>query len=427
LYLFWRLGLSAGGIAYALLKKHSDWPGTWLSPNKVIVLCAAGAMVLVVALTLLATVGDPLLPGLLSDSMHWQPTIVLYCVLALLALNFAAIGLIWRTFYSVLDLWLLLILFTVTIELTMTGIVWGRFSLGWYVERTLGLFSGLLVLMLLLTETHRLYRQNMLRASARELERERQLLVRDATAASIAHELKQPLSAILMNAQVGQLKVSQNDNGILSLFDDIAEDSHRATAIIESTRSLFGKSSANKQPSDINQLVRKSLALIGRDLTDSGISVDLRLDESLPSVVVNRLQMQELFLNLFTNAVEAMREHNEKANALTITSGPGDKGLVIGIQDTGPGIADANMEKIFDAFYTTKKNGIGVGLMICHSIVAAHGGSLRVVPGYAAGAAFEIHLPYDGGLASTEVGRFSSSSPQRLGSSDQVYPAAAGS
>lgn len=122
-----------------------------------------------------------------------------------------------------------------------------------------------------------------------------------------------------------------------------------------------------------------------------------------------------------------MREHNEKANALTITSGPGDKGLVIGIQDTGPGIADANMEKIFDAFYTTKKNGIGVGLMICHSIVAAHGGSLRVVPGYAGGAAFEIHLPYDGGLASTEEARFSSSSPQRLGSSDQVYPAAAGS
>ena len=412
LYLFWRPGLPAGAIAYALLKKQSDWPGTWPSPDRAIALCLASATALVIALTLLATAGDPLLPQLLSDSLHWKPTIVLYCVLVLLALNFVAIGLICRTFYSVLDLWLLLMLFTVTMELTMTSIIWGRFCLGWYVERTLGLFSGLLVLLLLLTETHRLYRQNMLRASAKERERERQLLIREATTASIVHELRQPLGAILLNAQAGHLQISHAgspEEGISAILGDIVQESLRAKDIIDSTRSLFGKTPASKRPSDINQLLRKTLRLITRDLKDAGVSIDLGLHESLRPIAVNHLQMQELFLNLFTNALEAMNEQKGTVRVLTVTSSPGEDGVVIRIRDTGPGITDADIGQIFDAFYTTKKIGTGVGLTICHSIVTAHEGSLRVVPETATGATFEVYLPYNDASTSIAIERISSS------------------
>jgi signal transduction histidine kinase len=423
LYLFWRPGLPVGAIVYALLKKRSAWPGGWPSPDQVVFLCLAGAALLVVALTVLTTAGDALMPRLLSDSRHWHPTIVLYCALGLLLLDFIAMGLVCRTFRSVLDLWLLLTLFTVAMELTMTGIIWGRFCLGWYVERTLGLFSGLLVLMLLLTETHRLYRQNILRASDRERERERQLLIRDATVAAIAHELRQPLSAILLNAEVGQIKVDAGDNDVHSLFGDIAQASHRASEIIVSTCSLFYSEAVAREPSDMNLILRKSLALIGRNLKEHRISVTLELDEPLPLIPVNRLQMEELFLNLFTNAIDAMGEESAGSRDLVVSCGPRDGDLVITVRDTGPGIPSASMRRIFDPFYTTKKNGTGVGLMICHSIITAHGGWLRVVPEYTAGAAFEIHLPGGGGGGIVEPERptsSESSDPAR-----RAYPVAA--
>jgi signal transduction histidine kinase len=255
--------------------------------------------------------------------------------------------------------------------------------------------SGLFVLLMLLVETNRLYARTVLLVRAQVWERENRLMIRDAIAASIAHELRQPLAAIMLNAQTGRRRIPEQDGLISSILSEVVKDCHRANDIIESTRAIFGKSGTQKTSSNINQLVRDTLAMISRDLRDLDVSVDLRLDP-LPPIDVNRLQIQQAFLNLFMNAAEAMSAIADGPRMLTIRSGSGENGLVIGVEDTGPGIAPADQERIFDAFFTTKQHGTGLGLSICRSVIDAHGGRLRAVPKAPVGAVFEIYLPYCG-------------------------------
>jgi signal transduction histidine kinase len=259
-----------------------------------------------------------------------------------------------------------------------------------------GLLSGLFVLAMLLAETNKLYARTVLLLTAQRRERENRLMVRDAIAASMAHELRQPLAAIMLNAQTGRRRISGQDEFLSSILNEIVCDSHRAGEIIDSTRAIFGKAATQKTSSNMNQLVRDTLLLVSRNFGDLGILVDLRLDP-LPPIDVNRLQMQQAFLNLFLNAAEAMSAVTDRPRMLTIRSAPGDNGLVIGVEDTGPGVAAVDQDRIFDAFFTTKKDGTGLGLSICRSVIDAHGGRLRAMPGAAAGARFEIYLPYCGG------------------------------
>jgi signal transduction histidine kinase len=125
--------------------------------------------------------------------------------------------------------------------------------------------------------------------------------------------------------------------------------------------------------------------------------VDLRLDDPLPPIVVNPIQIQQVFYNLFMNAAEAMGSVADRPRMLTIRSSAGENGVVIRVEDTGPGITPADQERVFETFYTTKQQGTGLGLSICRSIIAAHGGQLRVVATAPTGAIFEITLPSGGG------------------------------
>ena len=264
----------------------------------------------------------------------------------------------------------------------------------------IGLLSNLFVLLMLLVQTSRLYGRTVLQIRARQWEQENRFMIRDAIAASIAHELRQPLTAIRLEAETGRQIVSRTDETLSAILDEIVRESCRASDIIESMRTLFGKTTAQKTQVNINQLVRDTLVMVSRDIQRLGISVDLRLDDALPPIVVNRLQMQQVFFNLFTNAAEAMRA-TPGSRILAIRSAIRDNGLVISVEDTGPGIAAADLERIFEIFYTTKDHGTGLGLSICRSVLDDHGGGLSAVAGMAAGAHFEIILPYGGG---TEAG-----------------------
>jgi signal transduction histidine kinase len=181
------------------------------------------------------------------------------------------------------------------------------------------------------------------------------------------------------------------------VLNEIVSDTYRAIDIIESTRALFGKSTSQKRPSNINQLVRDTLMMTSQDLRDLGVSVDLQLDDSLPPIAVNRLQVQQALYNLFMNAAEAMSSVTDRRRILTIESGSHDNGVVIKVGDTGPGITAADLDRIFDAFYTTKNHGTGLGLSICRSVITAHGGRLLASTKVPTGAIFEIYLPYSGG------------------------------
>ena len=397
LYLFWHIGLPLSVIGYTLLKDSPDWPHTaWLSPHKAIAAGMISAALWAAVLTLVATRGDTLLPQLMANSLGWSPSVAVFATGPILLLIAAAMALSWRRRSSALDLWLTLVLWGWFLELLLSTATTYRFGITWYFGRMIGLLSSLFMLLMLLAQTSKLYVRTVLQIKARQLEHENRVMIRDAIAASIAHELRQPLTAILLNAQTGQLHFAKSDDFVSSLLDGIVNDCHRATAIIESTRALTGKSTSQRTSLDINQLIRDSLALVSRTLRRLDVSVELRLDESLPPIVVNAIQMQQVFFNLFTNAAEAMGTVANRPRRLIIRSGSGENGVTIEVEDTGPGIAAADRERIFETFYTTKDQGTGLGLSICRSVIDAHGGRLHAMAGAATGATFQISLPWDG-------------------------------
>jgi C4-dicarboxylate-specific signal transduction histidine kinase len=201
----------------------------------------------------------------------------------------------------------------------------------------------------------------------------------------------------MLNVEAAQRHVPKPDEFICSILDDVVSDSHRAIDMVESTRAIFGKSSGGKSPADLNQLVRDTLVMISQVLRDRAVSVDLRLDASLPPIAVNRPQIQQAFFNLFTNAADAMSAVNDRPRILTIRTGSVENGLLVRVEDTGAGLSAADQKGILEPFYTTKGHGTGVGLLICRSVISAHGGQLRVKANAPAGTIFEIYLPHDGG------------------------------
>jgi signal transduction histidine kinase len=398
IYQFWHIGLPISVIAYTLLRHSGEWLRTSsVSPRKAIAICLVSATISVVALTVFAIVGESFLPKQMWDPIRatgglGQPG---YPVLVLIAV---AMAMNWRgRRSSLLDLWLMVVLWGSFLEVLAVTLTPIRFSLGWYLGRMTGLVSDLFVLLMLLADMSRVYAQAVLQFRTRESERENQLLIRDTITASIGHELRQPLAAIMLNAQAGQHGVSKPEGAAPSIFDDIVSDCHRANSIIVSTREMFGQSPTQKSSANMNQLISDTLALVSRDLRGQSVSVDLKLDSSLPPIAVNRLQMEQAFFNLFRNAAEAMSTVIDRPRLLTIRSSPGEDGLVIRVEDTGPGIDAAEQDRIFEPFFTTKKHGTGMGLAICRSVVGAHGGTIRIAASSPLGTTFEIFLPYERG------------------------------
>jgi signal transduction histidine kinase len=397
LYIFWHCGLPVSIIAYALLKNSPAWAHTAsVSPSKAMALCLLSATLLVGALTLLTTAGAPLLPQLLPDHTTWRPGQVVNLAVIMFSLFIGAMVVTWRRRSSVVDLWLLLVLLGWLAELLLTMLAAYRFSVGWYSGRIIGLLSGQFVLFLLLAQTSRLYMRAVQQVKARLWERENRLMIRDVITGSITHELRQPLGAIMLNAEVAKRLIHKPEE-LSVILDDVLADSRRANEIMEGTRAMFCKNIAQRHATSVNQLISGTLSMMSRELRDMGVSVELRLDTSLQPIAVNRLQIEQVFFNLFMNAAEAMSTITDRPRVLTVQSGFDDHGQVIKVEDTGPGISTADRERIFDSFYTTKNHGTGLGLSICRSIIAAHGGTLYATPRKPVGATFEIHLPFNSG------------------------------
>lgn len=394
LFFSWRVALPLGVIAFALLgKRHWKAEGA-ASSRRVIALCVAGVALLALAVTILIAKGQPFLPDLMSDDSHFKLALSVIVCLAMAGVSLAAMAMVWRCYGSILDLCLLLMLWIGFLEYCMNASISGRFSLGWYVLKGFGCISSLLVLVLLLVQTNKMYLGLIAMTSAQERERQRQLLVRDAIAASIAHEMRQPLAAISMNAAT-VLRLPPGDTLTSGIIRDILEDSRRANDMIKSTRELYKKSAGNNSSVNVNQLIRDTLAMDRRDLQSHGVTVELALAEDLPNAVIDRLQMQQVFMNLFMNAAEAMSANAGPRILWVRSESRGDR-IVISVQDTGPGIDVGDKERIFTPFFTTKDTGTGLGLAICQSVVEGHGGTLRAVQRSEPGACFEIALPCEG-------------------------------
>jgi signal transduction histidine kinase len=284
------------------------------------------------------------------------------------------------------------------IEIVLNGVFSNvRFSVGFYAARVYSFLAGAIVLVVLLSETTTLYSKLARSIKMQRHEREGRHLSMDATAASIAHEVKQPLAAIVANSDAAIRWLSKTPPDLdeaLEGLRSVVRDGNRASEIISGIRAMFKRSMAEKVSLDGNEIIREAIALIQSEIQKWQVSVRTELIEGLPRVVADKVQLQQVILNLVTNAVDAMSSVSDRTRVLHVRSElHRSDGVLITVEDSGPGIAPEDIERIFEPFFTTKSNGMGMGLSICRSIVEAHGGRLTALPTQPHGSAFRIVLP----------------------------------
>lgn len=229
-----------------------------------------------------------------------------------------------------------------------------------------------------------------------ELARVARLTTMGQMAASIAHEIKQPLAAIVANGNAGSCWLAHAPPSLdkaLACLNRVVKDGHRAGDIIESIRAIFMKSDEGRAPLDVNELIRDVLTLTHGVIQKGHVSVESELTNELPNVLGNRVQLQLVVRNLIVNAVEAMNSVSDRGRVLQIRSEIKPSGMRIAVTDSGMGIDPESADRIFHTFFTTKSHGMGMGLSICRSIVEAHGGQLSASPSHPHGSMFEIVLP----------------------------------
>ncbi len=215
--------------------------------------------------------------------------------------------------------------------------------------------------------------------------------------ASIAHEVNQPIAATVANAQAALRWLSAeppNLDEVRHALGCIARDGNRAGAVIRRIRSLIKGAPPRDEPVEINAAIREVIELTRGEATKTGVSVQTDVAEGLPLVRGDRVELQQVILNLILNAFEAMVEISEGSRELLITTGISELGdVLVAVRDSGPGLAPTALEHLFEAFHTTKPNGLGLGLSICRSIIEAHGGRLWASADAPRGAVFQFTLP----------------------------------
>ena len=214
--------------------------------------------------------------------------------------------------------------------------------------------------------------------------------------ASIAHQLNQPLAAILSNAEAAQKMLQREPVDLAELrdiCDDIVAEDHRAAEVIRRLGALFKRGSPKLVPLDVNELVRDTLDLMRTNLLTRQVTVLLELGAALPSVDGDRVQLQQLLLNLIVNAADAMDATPQAERLLIVSTALADGRVAVCVADRGPGIAEADRPKIFEPFWSRKEGGMGMGLTICRSIAEAHRGELNSRNAPEGGAVFCVQLP----------------------------------
>jgi PAS domain S-box-containing protein len=222
--------------------------------------------------------------------------------------------------------------------------------------------------------------------------------------ASIAHEVNQPIAAVVTNAQAALrwLNMQPPDpEEVRQALDRIVNQGRRAGDVISRMRALVRKAPPRNDQLDINEVIREVIALTRSELHRTGTLLQTQLAHGLPLVPGDRVQLQQVMLNLILNAVEAMSGSDEGSRELLIsTEADGANGVRIAVRDWGPGLEPESLDRLFDAFYTTKPDGMGMGLSICRSIIEAHGGRVWATTNVPQGAAFQFTLPHQGQTAS---------------------------
>ena len=239
----------------------------------------------------------------------------------------------------------------------------------------------------------RLARSNMMLQS----EQNNKLMNLEAMAASISHEVRQPLTAIAANGSAALRFLARSPpdlQEVRSALDTIVSDSHRAGQVFDNIRALFGSADRRHEPIDVNAMVFGVLRALRGELDDHGVTTRTELTSELPLVMGHRGQLQEVLLNLVRNAIEAMDAVQDGSRVLGVRTERHERdAIIVAVKDTGPGIDTEKLDGIFEAFVTTKPQGMGLGLAICRMIIERHSGQLTASSDGKRGALFQFVLP----------------------------------
>jgi C4-dicarboxylate-specific signal transduction histidine kinase len=214
--------------------------------------------------------------------------------------------------------------------------------------------------------------------------------------ASITHEVNQPITAAVTYALAARRWLSAEPPNFREVDDALSliiKEGNRAGEVVGRIRALIKKAPARKDAVAINDAILEVVALTRTEAADNSVSVRTQLAEGLPHIQGDRVQLQQVLLNLVINAIEAMRDVGEQERELLISTRNEPDGVWVEVRDSGPGFAPAALERVFEAFYTTKPGGLGLGLSICRSIIEAHNGRLWAGPNVPRGAVFGFIVP----------------------------------
>jgi C4-dicarboxylate-specific signal transduction histidine kinase len=215
--------------------------------------------------------------------------------------------------------------------------------------------------------------------------------------ACTAHEINQPVAALMTNAQAAlRCLAGQNPNldEVRHALTRVLQLGNRIAEIVDHTRALVQRVAPRKDDFEINEAIQETISLNQEALMKNGVSLHTRFAQGLPLVRADRVQLQQVILNLITNAVEAMSGVSEGTRQLWVNTGRTSSGdILAAVQDSGPGLDTQNLDRVFDAFYSTKPRGLGIGLSICRSIIEAHKGRLWASRTEPHGATFQFTLP----------------------------------
>jgi C4-dicarboxylate-specific signal transduction histidine kinase len=244
--------------------------------------------------------------------------------------------------------------------------------------------------------TERKRAEEALREARAELAQVTRLMTMGELTASIAHEINQPLTAVVTSANACQRWLAgpmPNLDEARAAVARIARDGNRASDVIGRIRALVKKSATEQTELDINEVIQEVLGLLQNEIQKNRVVLRMELAADLRRILGDRIQLQQVILNLVMNGIEAMSAAMERSRELLIRSRQHESDKVlVAVQDSGIGIDPQNLEKIFDAFYTTKSQGMGMGLAISRSIIENHGGKLWAVPNDGPGATFQFTL-----------------------------------
>ena len=245
--------------------------------------------------------------------------------------------------------------------------------------------------------------QQALQMTQMELARVSRLTTMGELAASIAHEVNQPLTAVTNNSSAC-LRLLAADNlrpeVLRRALEEIVADGNRASAVVARIRAFIKKAPAEKNELDINEVIQEVLALAGRELLENRVLIECQLTKALPLVLADRVQLQQVLLNLIMNGVEAMIALRDQSRSLWVESRVDESGdILVAVRDSGTGLG-SEADRVFTPFFTTKANGMGMGLSISRSLVESHGGRLWATPNFPNGAVFSFTLPISAGSAS---------------------------